>query len=100
MVPRKRDAQLRFSYDCTADTPPLSSLPALPPEEEVSICDAVARMVPNVDRKQLLESLRKDAQSRRVRVQQLRRRIASGNYHIPAAEVATALLWEEELLRQ
>ena len=100
MAGRERGTRLRDSNHRTSDASLPSILLMPPTREEVSICDAVSRLSPRVDPLLVLESLRKDAHSRRERVQHLRRRILAGNYHVSDGAVAAAVLLEGDLLLQ
>jgi len=80
----------------------ITSLPAgiaeWPTEEEVSICDAVLRRIPEIDPRSLLECLRKEARSRKGRVEALRELVASGEYQVSPRAVAASILLEGDLM--
>ena len=72
----------------------------VPTGEEISICDAVARLAPGVDPLSILVGLRKDAENRRERIEGLRKRVQTGNYRVAPGAVAAAILLEGDILLQ
>jgi Anti-sigma-28 factor, FlgM len=72
-------------------------LPLFPAAEEISICDALARLCPALDQGEILQRLRENAARRRERVDELRRQVLAGTYHVSPRAVATAILLEGDL---
>jgi len=100
MAGRGRDAKLKITTHRIPDAvhSAIRSQSASP--EEVSICDAVRRLLPGINPIALLESLQKEARNRRARIERLRWKIAAGEYHVEPGAIAAAILLEGDLLLQ
>lgn len=94
MAGREREDRFRDSNHEKADTSRLSPQPSDTSQEEVSICDILARLAPDIDSTLVLERLRQDAEHHRRRLARLQRQILAGVYHVAPEAVATAILLE------
>ena len=74
------------------------TLPLFPTEDEISVCEVLARLCPAIDCEVVLQRLREDSADRRDRVRSLRRRIRVNEYSIQPAAVVDSLLAEGDLL--
>ena len=100
MAGRKREARLRTLQNRRPVPSPKSTIPLPETKEEISICDAVKRLLPDINPVAILESLREEAEKRRARLASLRRMIPQGQYHVEPGAVAAAILLEGDLLLQ
>jgi len=97
MAGRLPDQRTRKSPKNKAGQAPPYTLPLFPSEEEISICDVVARLCPSLDQEKLLSGLRADSARRHDRIARLRRQIHSNEYFIHPSLVAISLLLEGDL---
>ena len=97
MAGREPDQRTRKSPKKKAGQALPYTLPLFPTEEEISLCDVVARLCPALDQERVLACLRADSIRRRDRLVQLRRQIHSNEYLVHPASVACTLLLEGDL---
>jgi hypothetical protein len=98
MAGRGRDTRNQKWADGKTSLPIPSTLPLFPTPEEVSFCEAVAGVLPDIDSKKILQELRRDEARRIARVWKLRERVLAGDYHVPPGAVAAAILADGDLL--
>ena len=97
---REREAWLRTLQNRKPGPSPRSTTSLPTTLKDVSICDTVKRLLPDVNPVAILRSLREEAENRRARIARLRRMILDGQYYVEPGVVAAAILLEGDLLPQ
>lgn len=93
MAASRRDTRLGGSRGQTAGSS-AAGAGFSPSTEEVSFCEIVNRVCPELHSEDILKHLRKEAARRQRRVRSLARRVRAAQYEVGADAVANALLVE------